>query len=173
MKANRATFCATALVTLSLAGCSPATVAVVGAGASAPSTASSGDAGQVLALVNQARTQAGCPALTVDGRLTRAAMRHASAMANRGFFSHTGADGSSPARRISDTGYVWNLTGENIAAGQPTAQAAFGTWINSPGHRANILNCGFSQTGLARAQTGDAAATYPTYWVQVFARPAP
>ncbi|MGY6018762.1 sigma-70 family RNA polymerase sigma factor [Streptomyces spinosirectus] len=103
---------------------------------------------QVVALVNQERAKAGCGALTEDPQLEKAAQGHSDDMAARGFFDHTNPDGADPGQRITAAGYKWSTYGENIAQGQQTAAAVMESWMNSPGHRANILNCSFKDIGV-------------------------
>lgn len=128
----------------------------------------------VLALVNAERARAGCGPLVLEPPLMRAAEGHARAMAQQDFFSHTGADGSSASARVSAEGYSWSLVGENIAAGYDTAAETFATWAASPGHRANMLNCAFRQTGIAVVYQADDQPlpargwAMHHYWVQTF-----
>ncbi|MFJ9535738.1 sigma-70 family RNA polymerase sigma factor [Streptomyces sp. NPDC101225] len=103
---------------------------------------------QVVALVNQERAKAGCGALTEDPQLEEAAQGHSDDMAARDFFDHTNPDGADPGQRITAAGYRWSTYGENIAQGQQTPQAVMESWMNSPGHRANILNCSFKDIGV-------------------------
>ncbi|MFE4466293.1 CAP domain-containing protein [Oerskovia sp. NPDC056781] len=117
-----------------------------------------GDTTAALTLVNAHRTAAGCPALRADEQLGRAATLHAQDMVAQGYFSHTSLDGRTFGDRVTAQGYA-RPGGENIAAGQKTAQAVVDAWMASEGHRANILNCDFTTMGLGRA--GDT-------WVQVF-----
>ncbi|GAA1797918.1 CAP domain-containing protein [Actinomadura chokoriensis] len=124
--------------------------------------ASGGTAAQVIALVNQERAKQGCRAVTSDARLTQAAQGHSADMARRGFFDHTNPDGKSPGDRITATGYRWSTYGENIAKGQPTPASVMKAWMNSPGHRANILNCTFAEIGIGVVKSGG------PYWTQVF-----
>jgi uncharacterized protein YkwD len=105
----------------------------------------------VLRLVNAERAKAGCQALTVDTRLATAARLHSADMVARHYFSHTTPDGVTFSSRITAAGYKWSLAGENIAAGQPDASAVMRSWMGSPGHRANILNCRFRQIGVGLA----------------------
>ena len=102
---------------------------------------------QVVDLVNAARAQAGCGALTVDDRLAAAAKGHSDDMAAQGYFSHTSLDGRSFADRVRAAGYP-DPGGENIAQGQRGAEAVHDAWMNSQGHRENILNCGFATIGV-------------------------
>ncbi|MFC9294253.1 CAP domain-containing protein [Streptomyces sp. NPDC057011] len=127
--------------------------------ASAP--APTGAAAEVLALVNQERAAAGCPALTVNAKLTKAAQDHSADMAAHNTMSHTGSDGSDPGQRITRAGYAWQTYGENVAYGYSTAAKVMEGWMNSPGHRANILNCSFKEIGIGLAQPGQ-------YWTQDF-----
>ncbi|WP_333773746.1 sigma-70 family RNA polymerase sigma factor [Streptomyces sp. IBSBF 3136] len=104
--------------------------------------------GQVVALVNEERAKAGCGPLTEDPQLEKAAQAHSDDMAARNFFEHTNPDGADPGQRITAAGYRWSTYGENIAKGQQTPEAVMDSWMNSPGHRANILNCSFKNIGV-------------------------
>jgi len=105
---------------------------------------------RMLELVNQARAEAGLPALAQDGRLDSAARLHTREMICTGYVSHTGRDGSGPQERMLAQGYVWKYYGENIYAGPPhTPEAAFNAMMNSAGHRANILNPKFEDIGIS------------------------
>ncbi|MFD6387667.1 sigma-70 family RNA polymerase sigma factor [Streptomyces nigra] len=117
--------------------------------ASAPQQeAPSGTVGQVVALVNKERATAGCGPLAEDSLLDKSAQAHSADMAARDFFDHTNPDGADPGQRITAAGYRWSTYGENIAMGQQTPEAVMESWMNSPGHRANILNCSFKDIGV-------------------------
>ncbi|MGX1488595.1 sigma-70 family RNA polymerase sigma factor [Streptomyces tendae] len=117
--------------------------------ASAPQQgAPSGTVGQVVALVNKERAAAGCGPLAEDSLLDKSAQAHSADMAARDFFDHTNPDGADPGQRITAAGYRWSTYGENIAMGQQTPEAVMESWMNSPGHRANILNCSFKDIGV-------------------------
>ncbi|MFD8543796.1 CAP domain-containing protein [Streptomyces sp. NPDC059649] len=103
---------------------------------------------QVIALVNSERAKAGCSPLKNNARLQKAAQRHSDDMANRGFFDHTNPDGLGPGERITAAGYQWSSYGENIAAGQRTPTQVMRTWMNSTGHRENILACDSQEIGV-------------------------
>ncbi|MFJ4338380.1 sigma-70 family RNA polymerase sigma factor [Streptomyces sp. NPDC088915] len=118
---------------------------------------------QVIALVNAERAKEGCGAVTGNSLLARAAQGHSDDMAARDFFDHTNPDGAGPGERVTATGYGWSTYGENIAMGQQTAEQVMESWMNSPGHRANILNCSFKELGVG-LHTGDGGP----YWTQVF-----
>lgn len=126
---------------------------------------------RVLDLVNQQRQQRGLSRLTLSQELDTAADRYSADMANQDFFSHTGKDGSSPRTRIEKAGYTgWTTWGENIAAGQTTPEAVVNGWMNSSGHRANILNPKFTHMGLGYTYLANdtGRVNYRHYWVQTF-----
>jgi uncharacterized protein YkwD len=125
--------------------------------------ADTSEAGQVLALVNAERAKAGCNPVALDSRLTRAAAGHSQDMAAHDYFAHDSQDGTTFDKRITATGYT-RPRSENIAAGQPTPAAVMDAWMNSPGHKANILDCSTTQMGLASARGG----SYGIYWTQDF-----
>ena len=89
------------------------------------------------------------------------------------FFSHTGADGSTVGDRVQNSGYQYSNAGENIAAGQTTAVDVVEGWINSPGHRANILNPNYTEIGVGYEylQNDTGSINYNHYWTQVFGTP--
>jgi uncharacterized protein YkwD len=117
----------------------------------------------VLDLVNEARSEAGCAALRMDDTLTAAAQGHAEDMAAEGYFSHSSQDGRSPFDRMTAAGYDYRAAGENIARGQPDADAVMAAWMDSPGHRQNILNCDFEDLGVGYVQGSGGP-----WWVQNF-----
>ena len=113
---------------------------------SAPAPAP-GITAEVTRLTNLERAKAGCGALRIDSRLTAAAQAHSKDMVDRDYFSHTSPDGKGPGDRAAAAGYP-RWSGENIAAGYPTAAAVVQGWMNSAGHKANILNCQSKATGV-------------------------
>ncbi|WP_210748282.1 sigma-70 family RNA polymerase sigma factor [Actinomadura latina] len=121
---------------------------------------------QVVKLVNRERAQRGCRPLRVSPALHRAAQRHSADMAARRVLDHGGAGGEDPGDRITAAGFRWSVWAENIARGQPTPSAVVDGWMNSQGHRANILNCGLTMVGVGVVQ----GAGGP-WWTQVFATP--
>ncbi|GAP51321.1 CAP domain-containing protein [Streptomyces azureus] len=116
---------------------------------SAPAALSeeSATAAQVLKLVNEERAKVGCSPVAANSALTELAQKYSEDMAARGFFDHTDPDGRTPWDRAEKAG-ISNLGGENIARGQADAAAVMDAWMNSPGHRANILNCDFKTLGV-------------------------
>jgi hypothetical protein len=118
---------------------------------------------QILILVNQRRAEEGLRPLRIQSQLQAAAQGYAEYMARTGVFSHTGRDGSTPFSRMAAAGYRGTLMGENIARGFNTAASVMDAWMNSPGHRANILNPGYTDLGI-----GIAGNTPSICWVQNF-----
>jgi uncharacterized protein YkwD len=132
---------------------------------------------RALSLINRERTRHGCAPLKLDRRLTEAAERQSRDMATYHFFSHTNPKGGGPGQRVKATGYVYMMVGENIEVNSEEPEEAVDTWMNSPGHRANILTCAFRETGIAVYTQRDdhsvrgVPAQYRAYWTQVFALP--
>ena len=91
-------------------------------------------------------------------------MGHSADMAANDYFTHDSQDGRTFADRIRATGYSKGTIGENIAAGQQTPDAVMQSWMDSAGHRANILNCAFTDMGVGIGRGG----SYGTYWTQDF-----
>ena len=117
-----------------------------------PAAASAKDVSdQALKMVNQIRADQGRKPLSVSPKLARAADAHARDMAARNRFSHTGSDGSTLGKRVKRQGYGFCHVAENIAMGQRDIRAAMVEWMNSPGHRKNILSREPTQFGLARS----------------------
>lgn len=106
--------------------------------------------------------------LTWDERLAAAAQEHAVNMANRGYIDHVDHYGRSPFMRITDHGYVFQRAAENISAGKERPEDVVAWWLESPGHRANLLHPDFVHTGVGLATAHD---PYRYYWAQTFARP--
>jgi uncharacterized protein YkwD len=127
---------------------------------------------QVVDLTNQARASEGKAPLTVNAQLNSAAKRMSDDMASHdtiqpGAAAHQGSDGTNPGARITAAGYKWSRWAENIAAGYPDAQAVVQAWLNSPGHRENIMNGNLTQIGVAVSYSGSGQA----YWTQDFGTP--
>jgi uncharacterized protein YkwD len=134
-------------------------------------------AAKVLELTNEARSHArrcgdkqfgAAPPLRADAQLEEVASMYAKDMAQHQYLEHTGRDGSTPAQRISRAGYSWRAVGENIAAGQGTAQDVVDDWLSSPGHCANIMNPDFVEMGSAFAT--NMASRPVIYWAQEFGK---
>jgi uncharacterized protein YkwD len=133
--------------------------------ASRTGTATSGDprTAQVVAIVNRERAVKGCGAVKINDRLATAARLHSADQAAHDTMSHTGSDGSSFQERAERAGYS-DAIGENVAYGYRTAEAVMDGWMNSSGHRANILNCAAKAIGVGVAAAGNGTL----YWTQVF-----
>lgn len=116
----------------------------------------------VVQQVNAARARNGLPALRQDAAMTRAANIRAAELARK--FSHTRPNGRRGLDILSEAGVRYRAAGENIAAGQTSAQMVMSAWMGSSGHRANILSRRFGRIGV-----GQAVINGRTYWVQLFA----
>lgn len=107
---------------------------------------------QVVELANEERAEAGCDPLSADSRLTAASEAHTRDMAERDYMAHESPEGEGPAERAQEAGYdAWS--GENVAAGYTSAADVVEGWMNSPGHRRNILDCGNTEVGVAETDT--------------------
>lgn len=118
---------------------------------------------EVFNLINQQRTQAGLPALKIDNELQNVARIKAQDMVNNGYFSHTSPVYGTPFEMIKNFGISYKAAGENIA-GNSTNSGAVTAWMNSEGHRANILSNSFNYTGVAVVSS----PTYGKVYVQMF-----
>ena len=120
---------------------------------------------EVLRLVNEERAKSGLKALVLDSALSSVAQKHSEDMAKNNYFSHTNLSGLSPFDRIKNAGITYRTAAENIAAGQKTPAQVVKSWMNSDGHRKNILNGNFTKMGLGYATSNSG---YGIYWTQVF-----
>lgn len=128
------------------------------------SSTSSDPEDRVLAAVNAERTTAGCGPVKADAKLRDLARAHSADMAARDYFDHNTPEGLTPWDRADKAG-VTNLGAENIARGQKTPDAVMRAWMNSPGHRRNILDCGLKTLGVGVKE----GANGP-WWTQDFGR---
>ncbi|WP_408607180.1 SafA/ExsA family spore coat assembly protein [Lottiidibacillus patelloidae] len=119
---------------------------------------------QVIALTNQERAKNGLPALKADWELSRVARYKSVDMRDKRYFSHTSPTYGSPFTMMKNFGITYRTAAENIAQGQTTAQAVVTAWMNSPGHRANILNKSMTHIGVGYAKGGSGGH----YWTQMF-----
>lgn len=118
---------------------------------------------QVFTLLNQVRGQHGLAPLQCDLGGAEVARNHSQDMCNRGYFSHYSPDGRAPWDRLSAAGVQFYSAGENIAMGYPDAQTVHNGWMNSPGHRQNMLDGGWMRVGIGRVICGGTP-----YWTEVF-----
>jgi uncharacterized protein YkwD len=124
----------------------------------------------VVRLTNDARAKEGLAPLQPNDALMTSAQEYAVALAPGTCFAHNCPPVPAQRDRLAQAGYGgWQRIGENIAAGDKTAESVVTGWLESPGHRANILKPEYTEIGVGVA-TGD--GTYGIYWVQVFATPA-
>ncbi len=133
---------------------------------------------RVLQLTNEARSQArrcgrrkfsATTPLQHAAVLDRAALAHAQDMAAHNFLGHKASDASMPDERATRAGYTWSAIAENVAAGQTSAEEVVNTWLESPGHCANLMNPRYSDSGVAYAV--DPASDMGIYWAQTYAAP--
>ncbi len=122
---------------------------------------------EMLAAINDKRTSHGLQPLTLEERLSRAAQTHAEDIAARGRLDHRGADGSGLADRLVRVGYPYGVAAENVAGGTPTAADTVELWMESQGHRRNLLRRDILEAGVGyasrRLDPGDRG--YRHFWV--------
>lgn len=116
---------------------------------------------EVIRLVNEERTRNGLKSLTYDWQLGRVARYKSQDMRDNRYFSHTSPTYGSPFQMMKSFGITYRSAGENIAKGQRTPEAVVNAWMNSSGHRANILNASFTHIGVGYVADG-------SYWTQMF-----
>jgi uncharacterized YkwD family protein len=126
----------------------------------------SSEALEVLRLVNEERKKQGLNELILNHTLNGVATKKAEDMRDNNYFSHQSPQYGSPFEMLQRFGVHYSSAGENIAAGQKTAQNVMTDWMNSSGHRANILNKNYTELGVGYVEGG----TYGTYWVQLFVK---
>ena len=116
---------------------------------------------EVVRLVNAERSKTGLAPLTQDWQLSRVARYKSQDMKDLGYFSHTSPTYGSPFEMMKSFGITYRTAGENIAKGYSTPEAVVKAWMNSPGHRANILNSSYTHLGVGYVAQG-------SYWTQMF-----
>lgn len=116
---------------------------------------------EVIRLVNEIRVQNGLSTLKTNWELSRVARYKSQDMVDKHYFSHTSPTYGTPFEMIRAFGLTYRAAGENIAYGQSTPQAVVTAWMNSSGHRANILNSAYTQIGVGYVANGH-------YWTQMF-----
>lgn len=134
---------------------------------SASSTAESYE-NKVIALVNKERSKRGLSMLAKDARLARTARLKSQEMVTKNYFSHTSPVYGSPFTMMQSFGIRFTAAGENIAMGQKTPEAVMSAWMNSPGHRSNILSPAYNRIGIGYARKSNGVA----YWTQEFIKAA-
>ena len=127
-------------------------------------------ASEVIELVNIEREARNLHPLSYNEELTLAARLHSQDMGDQNYFDHTSLDGREFYERIADAGYDYQISGENIAAGYPTPEAVVNGWMNSDGHRANILDPDYCDIGVGYAAVN--GSDFYHYWTQDFGRRA-
>lgn len=118
---------------------------------------------EIIRLVNEIRTQNGLKTLSYDWELSRVARIKSQDMKDNRYFSHNSPVYGTPFQMIKSFGISYRSAGENIAKGYATPQAVVNGWMNSSGHRANILNASYTHIGVGYVADGN-------YWTQMFIR---
>jgi uncharacterized YkwD family protein len=116
---------------------------------------------KVVELTNQERAKNGLKPLALDTELSKVAREKSRDMQSKGYFSHTSPTYGSPFDMMKKFGITYRSAGENIAMGQPTPEEVVKAWMNSSGHRANILNANYTHIGVGHVANGN-------YWTQMF-----
>lgn len=122
---------------------------------------------EVIRLINLERTNRGLPALATNWQLSRVARYKSQDMIDKNYFSHTSPTYGSPFTMMQSFGLRFSAAAENIAYGQRTPQEVVNAWMNSAGHRANILSKSYTQTGVGAAKKANGTL----YWTQMFIHP--
>jgi len=107
---------------------------------------------ELVRLVNARRRSIGCPELKWDDRIAAVAQRHSRDMVKRNFFSHRNPKGKDPFDRLEEADLDSTAAAENIASGPQTGKEVYESWLNSPGHRRNMLNCRYLRHGVGREE---------------------
>ena len=119
---------------------------------------------EVIRLVNSERAKKGLPALKANWQVSRVARYKSQDMIDRNYFSHTSPTYGSPFRMLESFGISFSAAGENIAMGLRTPSEVMRAWMESPGHRANILNPSYNEIGVGLAKSSRGIC----YWTQMF-----
>lgn len=127
---------------------------------------------EMIAGVNRLRAEAGVPPLVENARLDAAAQDHAEDMMSRNYYDHRSPEGKDVGDRLKAEGYSWRLAAENLAAGHVTVDSVLDAWMQSSGHRANLLRPNVTDFGFGLA-VGPFDSRYRVFWVQTFAAPLP
>ncbi|HOA54756.1 MAG: SafA/ExsA family spore coat assembly protein [Acetivibrionales bacterium] len=132
-----------------------------------PSVPTTSQENEVARLVNAERAKAGLPALKINWQLSRVARYKSADMAERGYFSHYSPTYGTPFHMMENFGLRFSAAGENIAYGQRTPAEVMRDWMNSPGHRNNIMSRSYTEIGVGLAKNKNGVC----YWTQMFMKP--
>ncbi len=132
-----------------------------------PTVTTSSQESEVARLVNAELAKAGLPALKLNWQLSRVARYKSADMANKGYFSHNSPTYGTPFKMMENFGLRFSAAGENIAYGQRTPAEVMRDWMNSPGHRNNIMSRSFTEIGVGLAKNKNGVC----YWTQQFMKP--
>jgi uncharacterized YkwD family protein/spore coat assembly protein SafA len=132
-----------------------------------PTVTTTAQENEVIRLVNVQRSKAGLQQLKTNWQLCRVARYKSADMANKGYFSHQSPTYGSPFQMMESFGLKFSAAGENIAYGQRTPAEVMNAWMNSPGHRSNIMNGTYTEIGVGLAKNSSGVC----YWTQQFMKP--
>lgn len=122
---------------------------------------------KVISLVNSERSKVGLQPLKTNWQVSRIARYKSQDMINKNYFSHTSPTYGSPFNMMESFGVKFSAAGENIAKGQRSAEEVMNSWMNSSGHRSNILNPTYTEIGVGLAKDNNGVC----YWTQMFIKP--
>lgn len=131
-----------------------------------PTVTTTAQENEVIRLVNVQRANAGLQPLKMNWELSRVARYKSADMANKGYFSHTSPTYGTPFQMMENFGLRFTAAGENIAYGQRTPAEVMRDWMNSPGHRSNIMSGSYNEIGVGLAKNKNGVC----YWTQMFMR---
>lgn len=126
---------------------------------------------EVIDLLNAERRKAGVRPVRLSRTLTSVAQGYSTVQAQQGAISHVGPDGSNAGQRLTHAGYTWQRYGENLAAGQRDAHEVMQAWMNSTGHRDNMLHPDFREVGIGLTHRENDPSNYVDYWVMELGTP--
>ena len=132
-----------------------------------PAVTTNSQESEVARLVNVERAKSGLPALKLNWQLSRVARYKSADMANKGYFAHNSPTYGTPFQMMENFGLRFSAAGENIAYGQRTPAEVMRDWMNSPGHRNNIMSPSFTEIGVGLAKNKNGVC----YWTQQFMKP--
>lgn len=147
------------------------TLTAVSIGPIAPAFSSAITVGNIISLTNESRSQFSLPALVENSVLDKAAQAKANDMLAKGYFSHNTPDGKTPWDFMAAAGYNYIMAGENLAVNFTEAENVETAWMNSPGHKANIVNKEYEEIGIGISQ-GQYQGHEATFVVQMFGTPS-
>lgn len=152
----------TITASLTLTGCTPLPPRPAPTPAGAPAVPPEVAIAEFIELLRPVRKDAGCPELAWDDRAATIATAHSEDMQRRHYLSHRSPEGTTPFTRMAAAGITFSAAAENLAQGARTGADALRLWLQSPGHRRNLLDCTYTRQGIGIADG---------YWTQLLFTP--